>query len=290
MDYQQLEANNMTFSYLEMGPRNGPLALCLHGFPDAPQTWRHLLPRLAKAGYHAVAPAMRGYAPSDLAPDGGYQVGALSSDANAIHAALGGDADAVLIGHDWGAAACYGAINSAPRRWSKAVAMAVPPFAAVATSFLTFDQLQRSWYMFFFQNALADVVVTMNDCEFIDRLWADWSPGFDATEDLGYVKACIGSDERMQAALGYYRAMFDETRHVTSYAAEQEALMAPGTVPTLYLHGRQDGCFSLEAAGDPTAFLGEGSSMQIIEDAGHFMHLEQPEVVNDAVINFLTAS
>ena len=44
---------------------HGPLALCLHGFPDSAWTWRHLLPALADAGFRAVTPSMRGYAPTE---------------------------------------------------------------------------------------------------------------------------------------------------------------------------------------------------------------------------------
>ena len=58
-----VSANGVEFAYLEDGPEDGPLALCLHGFPDTAHTWRYLLPRLADAGFHAVAPFMRGYAP-----------------------------------------------------------------------------------------------------------------------------------------------------------------------------------------------------------------------------------
>src|SRR3954464_2707270 len=101
----------LEFGVLEAG--TGPLALCLHGFPDSAHTWRHLLPALADAGFHAVAPFMRGYAPTAVPGDGAYQTGALATDANALHEALGGDADAVLIGHDWGAAAAYGAATLA---------------------------------------------------------------------------------------------------------------------------------------------------------------------------------
>ena len=69
-------ANGIEFGVLEAG--SGPLALCLHGFPDSAHTWRHLLPELARAGFRAVAPFMRGYAPTSLAVDGCYQL-ALSS-------------------------------------------------------------------------------------------------------------------------------------------------------------------------------------------------------------------
>jgi pimeloyl-ACP methyl ester carboxylesterase len=61
-----MRANGLQFGMLEAG--SGPLALCLHGFPDSADTWRHLLPALAGAGFHAVAPFMRGYAPTAVPP------------------------------------------------------------------------------------------------------------------------------------------------------------------------------------------------------------------------------
>src|SRR3954463_5223801 len=88
-----VHANGVDFAYLEAG--SGPLALCLHGFPDTAGGWRVLLPALADAGSHAVAPFMRGYAPTSLAADGRYQVGALAADAVALHEVLGGDEQAV---------------------------------------------------------------------------------------------------------------------------------------------------------------------------------------------------
>ena len=211
-EIKTVEANGLVFGYLEAG--SGPLALCLHGFPDSAHTWRHLLPRLADAGFRAVAPFMRGYAPTGVPADGAYQTGALAADANALHEALGGDGDAVIIGHDWGAAATYGAVGHAPERWRRAVAMAVPPLPALLTSFLAYEQLKRSFYMFLFQTPLAEAAVAADDMAFLDGLWADWSPGYDAGEDLGHVKDCLREPEHLAAAIGYYRAMFDASRHV----------------------------------------------------------------------------
>src|SRR5690349_2263747 len=123
---QTITANGVEFAYLEAGAGDGrPLALCLHGFPDSAHSFRHLLPALADAGYHAVAPWMRGYAPTEVPADGRYQGGAIAADAIALHEALGGDGDAVIIGHDWGAVATYGAAAFAPERWRKVVTMAV---------------------------------------------------------------------------------------------------------------------------------------------------------------------
>lgn len=283
----QIEAGGLPFTYLTAGPEDGPLALCLHGFPDTAHTYRHLLPDLAAAGFRAVAPFSRGYAPTDVPADGRYQTGALARDAVALHDALGGDGRAVVIGHDWGAQAAYGAAVAAPDRWRRVVAMAVPVGPALAGSFFTYDQIKRSFYMYFFQNPRADVLVAADDQAFIARLWADWSPGYDATEDLAFVRTALGTPENLGAALGYYRAMFDPSRRSPDLAAEQQAVGSVPPQPTLYLHGDQDGCMGVDVTATVRGVLASGSDVGIVERAGHFLHLERPAEVNARIVGFL---
>src|ERR1700731_5165019 len=111
-----VRASNLNFTVIEMG--DGPLVLRLHGFPDTAHSFRHQMPALAAAGYHVVAPFMRGYSPTEPAPDGRYDSAALSEDALALIAALGYK-DAIIFGHDWGAVAAYGAAAVAPDRVSE---------------------------------------------------------------------------------------------------------------------------------------------------------------------------
>jgi hypothetical protein len=96
-----LDLPHLRFEALAWGPEQGRLMLCLHGYPDTPWTWRHLGPHFAGHAFRVVAPFMRGYAPTELARDGDYGIGALMYDAIALHEALGGGVDAVLVGHDW---------------------------------------------------------------------------------------------------------------------------------------------------------------------------------------------
>jgi pimeloyl-ACP methyl ester carboxylesterase len=284
-----IRANDVDFAYLEMG--SGPLALCLHGFPDSPHGWRHQLPALAEAGYRAVAPWMRGYAPTSVPADGCYQQGALAADANALHDALGGDADAVLIGHDWGATAVYPAVNHEPDRWRAAVAMAVPHPAAMAAMILDYEQLKRSFYMFVFQHPLAEAIVAQDDLAFIDRLWADWSPGLDpsmAATAAGHVKDALRAPENLAAALGYYRATIGGIGLDARYDDIQAAGAQPVSSPFLYLHGRDDGCIGVGFADAGAGFLTHPSSRTtVVDDAGHFLQLEQPERVNAEILAFL---
>ena len=281
-------AHGIDFAYLELG--EGPLALCLHGYPDSAHTWRHLLPELAAAGYRAVAPFNRGYAPTALAPDGAYQSGALGVDANALHQALGADQSAVLIGHDWGALGVYAGVGTEPDRWRRCVAMAVPPGPATAQGFFRYEQLHRSWYMFFQLNPLSDMVIPMNDHEFITKLWQDWSPGFDCTEDVARFRDCVATPERMTAALEYYRHTLQPELQRPEYAEAQSATLALPAIPLLYLHGADDGCMGAEIADLCTEFLDEPSRYELVAGAGHFLQLEQPEIVNRLVLDFLGAA
>ena len=287
MKQSTIRAGELDVAYFECGV--GPLALCLHGFPDSPHTWRHLMPALAAAGYRAVAPYMRGYAPTSVASSGVYQTAALSRDANALHEALGGDRRAVIIGHDWGAPSVCGAAIDAPDRWSKVVSMAVPPGPALGAAFLSnLAQIQRSWYMFFFQHGLSNHVVAAADLAFIDMLWAQWSPGFDARDDLQHVKASLRNPENLQAALGYYRATLGEGKRDPELAALQQRMGGEyPSQPLLYLHGENDGCIGREVAEAARAMSPSNVSYAFVADAGHFMQLEQPERVNELIVNFV---
>ena len=288
MNQRSLRAGDVDFSLLECGPKDGRLVICLHGFPDTAWTWRHLLPALGAAGYHAVAPFLRGYAPTSLAPDGSYQTGALVADTLALEDLLAAEAPSILVGHDWGAFAAYGAACLEPDRFSRVVGMAAPPVPAVGSSFFSYEQVKRSFYVFFFQSPLAEAVVGADDCRFISRLWADWSPGYDAAWDVARVKESIGSPDRLSAAIAYYRAMFDPSKHLAVYEKAQQASLGFPPQPTLYFHGAEDGCMGVDMTSDLQALLSEGSETLVVAGAGHFMHLERPGEVQTNVLRFIS--
>jgi pimeloyl-ACP methyl ester carboxylesterase len=270
-----VEANGLTFAALTCGDA-GPLALCLHGFPDSAHTWRHLLPELAESGFRAVAPWLRGYAPTAVPSDGDYSAATLAADVNALHSALDGDGDAVLIGHDWGAMMTYNAAAIAPERWHRLVTIAVPPPGVAAAAFMRYEQLKRSFYIMLFQTPLAEIVVGADDLLFIEKLWADWSPGYDGTEDLGHVKDALRGPKNLAAAIGFYRAMF------TAGGGDQSP-----PHPTLYLHGGADGCFAVDGIAGTEQHLSADSRVDIVEGAGHFLHVEKPAEVNRKILDWI---
>jgi pimeloyl-ACP methyl ester carboxylesterase len=283
---RELQANGVDFTILEAG--SGPLALCLHGFPDTAHSWRHLLPMLADAGFHAVAPFMRGYAPTAVPEDGCYSLGAQIADANALHDALEGGEHAVLIGHDWGAEAAYGAAAFAPERWRGLVTLGIPPLTMDAGLFTEYDQQKRFFYMYLFTQPGAEEIVATDDMAFLDRLWADWSPGYEAGEDLAHVKESLGARENLSAAISYYRAALGApAESCARFEAEQRALAETPPQPTLYLHGARDGCIGANLVTRAAEFLSPDSRFALVDDTGHFLHLEQPELVNREVLDWL---
>ncbi len=283
---QSAEVDGLHVEWLEIG--SGPLAICLHGFPDSAHSWRYLLPELAAAGYRAVAPWTRGYFPSGLAPDGLYQPGVRGRDACALHEALGGDQDAVIIGHDFGAGAANIAATMQPERWSRVVMMSVPPYGRFRPALFEYAQNRRSSYMFFFQHPLSEMVLPHDDWSYVHRLWADWSPGFEGAEDIERFIASATPDGHLPAILGYYRASFQPELRSPDLAEWDQAGVDAPPQPTLYLHGRNDGCIGVELTEGLEDELTAGSRVVVFDDVGHFMQLEDPARVNRTIVDFLS--
>jgi pimeloyl-ACP methyl ester carboxylesterase len=283
------EINGLSFAWLEAGGADAPLALCLHGFPDTPHGWRPLLSRLAGAGFHAVAPWARGYAPTAVPPSGSSDIGAWVSDGAAFHERFAHGEPAVLVGHDWGAMASYGIASLGPDRWRAVVTMSIPPLDVLSSRMLDFDQVHAFWYQYVFLQPTAEAIVAHDDLAFLDRLWRLWSPGLDPADAIGAVKDALREPANLTAALGTYRSLLGARPHPPELADELGALFTRHTQPTLYLHGADDGCLLSNVFDSTLAALPSGSRTQLIADAGHFLQYEQPDVVADLVVGFVTS-
>ncbi|MEE3127794.1 MAG: alpha/beta hydrolase [Actinomycetota bacterium] len=274
---------------LTWGPDDGPLAVLLHGFPDTAHTWRHLGPALAQDGWRVVAPFLRGYAPAGLAPDGSYHVPALCQDAITLHAALGGDGRAVLVGHDWGAITANGVGASDASPYSAIVSMAVPPVPALVPqgagdAGLVAQQALMSWYTLFHQLPLLPERVFSRH---VARLWRSWSPGYDPGEDLELLAAALPDRVHRKAAIDYYRAAPRRGRLPATYAHLADAWLGMPTVPMLHLHGARDGCLSARFATRLAEIAPSTCRVEVVPSAGHFLQLERPDRVNALVRGFL---
>ncbi len=286
-----LEANGLTFGYLAAG--RGPLALCLHGFPDSPYTYRHLLPALAGAGYRAVAPFARGFAPTSVPPDRHHvHTSTMVADQIALATALDGGPDAVLVAHDWGAVGAWGAASRAPGLWGRCVILNIPPFEIFGENLVTYSQIKKSFYFWYFQmQRVIEEQVRANGFAFVRDIWGEWSPGYEASEDVGYVAECLADAAHLQTALGYYWGQFDPGRFGSPEWAAEQAAAWGGDIPqpTLYLHGTRDGCHGMtqQQIDRVPGHAGPGSQAELIPGVGHFMLVERPEEINQRILTFL---
>ncbi len=276
MERTEVMVDGERFEALACGPVDGTLALCLHGFPDVPATWAPVMERLSAAGFRCVAPYLRGYAPSTLA--GPFDVDRLGSDVVAMAAALSPDAPAHVLGHDWGAVATYAALVAAPERFASAVTVSVPHPAQFVRNLARQPlQLGRSWYMAFFQLPVVPERAIRRGL--VERLWRAWSPGYEpAPEHLREVARAI--EDGGMASVEYYRAL----PRTLARAARWPAIR----VPTLHVHGLDDGCVGAAVCRDQSRFFTGGHRTELV-CGGHFAPLEEPDRVAELAIRFFAS-
>jgi len=268
---------------LEWGPRDGELLVALHGFPDTAWTWRTVAPLLADAGYRVAAPFLRGYAPSGIPDDHDYSVRALVADAVALHDRLGGNATTAVIGHDWGAITAGALAGDPASPYVRVVALAVPPTPWMNPTSRALRpwlgamlrQPAHSWYIAYNQvPGLAE-----RHFEWLSRrLWSAWSPGYPAADDLAHLARAVPDRAHATAVVSYYRALVSRGSRVA---------LAEPRVPLLYLHGDRDGALEPRFFPVVRARIAAPSRAALLTGAGHFLHLEQPDVVAAHVVDFL---
>lgn len=283
----RIEVGGVTFHYLEAG--RGPLVLCLHGFPDNAHTYSELLPALADAGFRAVAPFMRGYAPTTLSADGRYQSVLLAQDVVGLVNAFGA-ARAFLVGHDWGATAAYGAASLAPERIERMVTIgAAHPAAVRGDLAASYERHKGIWHAYFFQMPFAEQIVAANDFAFLEQWWRDASPEYDPAPVIERVKATFRQPGVLTAALNYYRHTFHPANRDPALQSLHERISTtPTPVPTLALHGTRDRPGRLEAFEGMDDLFAKGLEKVVLPGAGHFVHLERPREVNRRIVHFLS--
>lgn len=275
---EHITANGVDFAYLDAG--EGPLVLCLHGYPDTPYSYDALSARLVAEGYRVVAPFMRGYAPTGLAPDGQYGGLTLGEDVIALLDALGAPT-ARLVGHDWGAFAVYLACNMAPARFEQAVTLAIAHPRA-----LGFDPrlFIKAWHFLFYQLPwLPEWWLSRRDFAAIDAIWRRWSPTTDfPPEETAAVKAVFREPGALKAALGYYRAL-RLNPWGQRFRSLDAVLRQRTSVDTLALYGLDDGVLRPEFfEKSVTSFTGP-YRYEGLPACGHFLLRERPAEVIDRI-------
>ena len=172
----------------------------------------------------------------------------------------------------------------------RVVTLGVPPAGLDPLLFSDYDQLRRFFYLFMFRDpaGLGEAAAAAGGMAFLDRLWADWSPGYHPGQHLARVKQSLRQPANLAAAIGYYRAADPLSMPRAPQGTTRQAA-GPAPPPTLYLHGANDGCIAAELARSAAPLLPPQSRMIVIDGVGHFLHREKPREVNDHILAWVTS-
>jgi pimeloyl-ACP methyl ester carboxylesterase len=288
--HRTISANGIGLHVAEAG--EGPLVLLLHGFPQFWWTWRSQLVALAAAGFHAVAPDLRGYGASDKPPRG-YDLPTLSADVAALVRALG-EKDAVVVGHDWGGLLGWTTAALHPRMVRRLVVLSMAHPRRLRAGMTDRAQRRASRYFLRFQvPRLPERMLTRADDDPVADLLQRWSgPAWTQTADFAEAVARYRSASRIpQAAYGameYHRwAARSQLRPDGLRYARRMA--APVTAPTLQLHGELDTCVLPSTARGSGRYVAGAYEWRELPGIGHFPQEEVPDVVSAAVAQWAQA-
>lgn len=265
-----------------------PLYL-IHGFPDCAENFEDQINFFSSRGFKVIAPFLPGYHIEDTPLDT-YQTLRVSEILIEFIESISGKESVFLYGHDWGAPIVYGIAQLRPDLIEKFSAASVPNGLSLQMAFLNDgDQQRRSWYMFFFQLPIADISVPMNNYEFIHRLWRDWSPDLkDYRKYSDKVIEVLQKPGVLSNALAYYRSTFQEDLQLERINIKSQELLGSKIIPPcLYFHGKNDGCIDYQLASGMEDFF-ESLEIKIMEDCGHFLHIEKPDEFNNSLLDFFT--
>src|SRR4051794_15635753 len=228
--------DDLRFDVTDTGPPDGEPVVLLHGFPQTRHCWIRVIPLLTAEGYRVLAPDQRGYSPS-ARPHGrrAYRLERLTADVVALADSIGA-ARFHVIGHDWGGAVAWALAARHPDRLHTMTSLATPHSRAMTAALWSSDQLLRSWYIAVVQLPwLPEALLGSRISSAFERVLV--RSGLDEDDARRYV-ATLRERGTARAALNWYRAL--------PFATAEDH--ADSTVPTLYVHGRDDFALGPRAA------------------------------------------
>jgi pimeloyl-ACP methyl ester carboxylesterase len=318
--HRSVETNGIRMHIAEAG--TGPLIVLCHGFPESWYSWRHQLRALAEAGFHVVAPDMRGYGQTDapLETDQ-YTLLHLVGDVVGLLDVLGAES-AVIAGHDWGAPVAWHAALLRPDRFRAVIGLSVPftPRGSVRPSTIMPQTDDALFYQLYFQTPGVaeseferDVRLTIRRLLYSasgDAPRGDGSTGNRGA--VGMVPRVGGFLSRMvepeslpswltQGDVEFFAAEFMRTgfRGGLNWYRNIDRnweLLAPFaaarvTVPALYVAGDRDLVLRFRAMDQLIAnlskFVPDLRRTIMLPGCGHWTQQERPTEVNAAMIEFL---
>ena len=269
--------NGVTLTGVEAGPVDGEPVVLLHGFPDFWYSWRYQIPALADAGFHVIAPNLRGYDTSSKPPSvRDYTVDVIAKDiVELIEQHCDGIAN--VVGHDWGGGIAWYLAMEHRERIDRLAILNAPHPLAFRREFFRTSQWLRSWYMLFFQLPwLPEATMRWHDHWLLRRTLRS-GPARDSEASLERYLSAVSHPRALESMMNYYRAL------VRSDAPQ---LLARIDHPTILLWGDRDPYLVRELN---EGLHGAVSKLKVVRflNAGHWVHHDEVALVNQQLLQHL---
>lgn len=287
------QTSTLDVGYFDVGPKNGPVAILLHGWPDDPVTWSAVAHGLTAAGWRVLAPYLRGFGPTRFRCAEQRRTGDLTG--------LGQDllefADALeierfaAVGHDWGARAAYIAACSAPDRVSHCVGLSVGWGTNDPSQKLNLKQAQNYWYHWYMALERGGDLVR-NDRDNYTRYIIDlWSVKEKlGTEAFDRLSTSFATPDWAEVVLHSYRVRWGLETPDPAYdeLAARVAADPVINVPTLTIHGGADPCNDPSTSEGKDTFFAAMYRREVLPGIGHFPQWEAPEDTTRLILEHLS--
>ncbi|KAH9525223.1 hypothetical protein Btru_000686 [Bulinus truncatus] len=284
-----LRLEDVQIHYVVSGPEDRPLMLFVHGFPEFWYSWRHQIREFQK-DYRVVAVDQRGYGDSSKPTEmTEYCTKKLMGDLQQVIIALGYKR-CVLVGHDWGGVVCWAFGRRFPDMVDRLVILNSPP-SPIVMRVMQKEKKQMAWYMLFFQLPwLPEFYCKMCNFELFDNLFGNkfiGNMGFPKAfvnplkqKDVDAYKYTFSQPGTITPPINYYRALF-------RFPVGQVDYDMDFTIPVLVVWGVEDVALSL---GIVEVIENEHPKIAVrrIEEAGHFVQMDRPDLVNKAIRDWLS--
>jgi pimeloyl-ACP methyl ester carboxylesterase len=284
-----VQTSHLNFAYEERGDPTAPVVLLLHGWPDDVRTWDVVVEELVRAGYRTITPYLRGFGPTMFRSQSLFRSGQLS--------ALGRDVvelieelnlrDLTLVGHDWGARAAYIVAALNPERLRGLVAISVGYGTNIPGQVISYAQARLYWYHWFFATDRGRVALESDRGSLCRYLWETWSPSWRFTQqEFETTAAPWNNPDWVTVTIHSYRHRWGNSAGDPDYEEIESRLAEPEPiqVPTIVLHGADDGATLPETSANRDRLFRAGYEREVILGAGHFVPRENPNVVLAAIL------
>lgn len=286
-----VDTSLLRVGYEEWNPGGGHTVVLVHGWPDSTRCWAQVAPVLAQAGWHVVAPALRGFAPTTFLDARTPRTGglaALGRDLIEFIQALGLVRPA-LAGHDWGARAVANACGLMPGIASHLVMMSVGYGTNDPQQAISLHQARNYWYHWYLATARGERTVREDRRNFARMMWDTWAPaGWYAPDEFEATAEAFENPDWPDVVLHSYRHRWGYAPSDPRDEADEAALYpAPVlAVPSLVLHGAADSCNHPDTSAGRELFFSGPYRRRLLEGVGHFPQRETPGPVAQAMLEF----